>query len=104
MRAASLPIVLAFCLGACTWVQPDPAGSRVRVAYDGNVTGCTKLGEVGVGVRDNVVGPWERNPLKVADELESLARNEAASLNADTIVAMNEPRDGEQRFAAYRCR
>lgn len=104
MRSLVLLIAVALPLGACTWVQPDTAGSRVRVAYDGNVGGCAKLGEIGVGVRDRLVPGWDRNPLKVADELESLARNEAAQLNADTIAALNEPRDGEQRFAAYRCR
>ena len=90
-------------LTACTWVKPDSAGEKVRVAYDGKVDGCTKLGEIGVGVRDNIIG-IERNNVKVTDELESLARNEAATLNADTIKALNEPLNGEQRFSAYRCR
>lgn len=97
-----LPLLLTF--SACTWVKPDEAGERVRVAYDGNVAGCTKVGEVGVSVRDTLVPGIERQPLKVADELESLARNEAATIPADTIVALHEPRAGEQRFAAYRCR
>lgn len=100
-----LPIIAtAVVAGACTWVKPDSAGEKVRVAYDGNVSGCTKLGEIGVGVRDRWIPGIDRNPLKVADELESLARNEAATLKADTIAALDEPRDGEQRFAAYRCR
>ncbi len=99
-----LVLALPLSIGACTWVQPDPAGERVRVAYDGNVAGCTKVGEVGVSVRDRLIPGVDRQPLKVADELESLARNEAATIPADTIVALNEPRRGEQRFAAYRCR
>ncbi|MBX3724880.1 MAG: DUF4156 domain-containing protein [Xanthomonadales bacterium] len=100
-----LPIALVAALStACTWVKPDEAGSRVRVAYDGNATGCTKVGEIGVGVRDRLMPGVERNPLKVRDELESLARNEAAALGGDTIVAVDEPRGGEQRFIAYRCR
>lgn len=99
-----LPLVLAAATGACTWVKPDEAGSRVRVAYDGNVAGCTKVGEIGVGVRDRLMPGVERNPLKVRDELESLARNEAAGLGGDTVVAVDEPRGGEQRFVAWRCR
>lgn len=95
---------LVLCtLSACTWVKPDPEGARVRVAYDGRVGGCTKVGEVTVAVRDRVLG-IQRNELKVRDELESLARNEAATLGADTITAMREPEEGEQRFAAWRCR
>lgn len=101
-RLLAVPLLLAFA--ACTWVKPDSAGERVRVAYDGNVAGCTKVGEVGVSVRDRLVPGIDRQPLKVADELESLARNEAATIPADTIVALYEPSGGEQRFAAYRCR
>lgn len=34
---------------------------------------------------------------------ESLARNEATTLDADTVQALAEPAGGEQRFAAYDC-
>jgi hypothetical protein len=104
LSTAALLALATLALGACTWVKPDEAGSRVRVAYDGNIAGCTKLGEIGVGVRDRFVPGVDRQPLKVRDELESLARNEAATLQADTVIALGEPVDGEQRFAAYRCR
>lgn len=99
-----LALTMTVAVGACAWVKPDRDGTKVRVAYDGNVNGCTKMGEIGVGVRDTLVFGVERNQIKVTDELESLARNEAATLNADTVVALNEPQNGEQRFAAYRCK
>ena len=38
------------------------------------------------------------------DELETLARNEAPGLGADTVQPKGEPDDGEQRFLAFRCR
>lgn len=98
--AASFVLVLS----ACTWVKPDPAGAKVRVAYDGNTGSCARVGEIGVGVRDRIVPGIDRNELKVRDELESLARNEAATLGADTISAVADPVDGEQRFIAWRCR
>ncbi|MDC8014180.1 DUF4156 domain-containing protein [Tahibacter soli] len=93
---------LLAALGACTWVKLDEPGKAVHVAYDGRVDGCRALGEIGVSVKDRV-GPYERNSLKVKDELETLARNEAASMQADTIAAKGEPHDGEQRFGAYAC-
>jgi hypothetical protein len=40
----------------------------------------------------------------VRDELETLARNEAPGLGADTVQPKAEPDDGEQRFLAFRCR
>ena len=37
------------------------------------------------------------------DELEVMARNEAAKMDADTIRPLGEPREGEQTFASYAC-
>ena len=55
-----------------------------------------------VSVLDHV-GPVDRSGLKVSDELEIMARNEAASLGADTIKPLAPPRDGAQSFGAYTC-
>ena len=102
MRNALLLTAALALLGGCTWVKLDDAGARVRVAYDGRVDGCDKAGEVSVSVKDRV-GFYDRNDLKVKDELETLARNQAISLPADTLVALGAPRNGEQTYAAYRC-
>lgn len=87
----------------CTWVHLAPGAHDVRViAAGGAPAGCEKLGEVGVSVKDSVAF-YERNDLRVRDELETLARNEAPGLGADTIQPMTPPVGGEQRFIAYRC-
>lgn len=99
LSALALPLFAA----ACTWVEPDEAGKNVRVAYGKNLSACTSKGDVTVSVKYKV-GLYRRNDLKVRDELESLARNEAARLGADTIQAIDEPLNGEQRFTAYDCR
>jgi hypothetical protein len=98
-----LPLVLALSLplGACSWgIALDSGGNKVRTAWDGNVSGCRDRGTVTVSVLDHV-GPLDRSGLKVRDELEVMARNEAAGLGADTIRPLGEPRDGEQSWAAY---
>lgn len=100
--------VTVFCLSvsACTWVEPDAGGRSIRVAYDDNaVAGCIDLRRtVTVSVKADVLG-IERNEIKVRDELESLARNEASKFSeADTIRARDEPANGEQTFAVYDCR
>ena len=80
-----------------------PGASAVRVIPAGAApTGCEQRGEVAVSVKGKV-GFYERNPLRVREELETLARNEGPGLQADTLQPLDEPHDGEQRFAAYRC-
>ena len=92
-----------FAFAGCTWVEPDSQGKQVRVAYGKDLSGCADKGTVTVSVRHKV-GFYERNDLKVRDELESLARNEATGMGADTVQALGDPVDGEQKFGAYDCR
>ena len=90
-------------LSACTWVHLAPAAKNVRVIPGGATpAGCEKRGEVSVSVKDSVAF-YERNTLRVRDELETLARNEAPGLQADTQQPLGDPVHGEQRFAAFRC-
>jgi len=87
---------------ACTWVKSSDSGNAVHVAYDGNVSGCRDAGQVSVSVADHVAF-YHRPSLKVRDELETLARNQAAAIPADTIKATSDPVDGTQSFEAYVC-
>lgn len=93
---------LALAVSACTWVETTPTGNHVRVAYDGNVSGCRDVGAISVSVADKVAF-YHRSDLKVRDELETLARNQAADMPADTIKPTGEPHDGSQNFEAYVC-
>lgn len=102
MRKIVLIASFAAALSACTWVHLDPAAQNVKVIAAGAAPACEKKGEVNVSVK-NSVGLYNRKALKVRDELETLARNEAPTLKADTIQPLQEPFDGTQRFAAYRC-
>jgi hypothetical protein len=98
-----LAMLGAASLAACSWgIKLDSGGEKVRVAWDGNVGGCRDAGKVTVSVLDRV-GPVDRSGLKVSDELEIMARNEAAGLGADTIRPLGEPRDGAQSWGAYTC-
>ncbi|TDJ35520.1 MAG: DUF4156 domain-containing protein, partial [Gammaproteobacteria bacterium] len=63
---------------------------------------CQKVGIISTHTKDQIV--VNRSDSKVREELLVLARNEAARLSGDTIVAMGPPRDGAQDFTAYRCR
>jgi Domain of unknown function (DUF4156) len=92
--------VLVFA--GCTWVHMAPGAQAVRVV-SAAPAGCEARGEVEVSVKA-ALGPYERNPLRVRDELETLARNEAPGLGADTVQPLAQPADGKQRYAAWRCR
>ena len=93
--------VLTASATACTWVHMAPGASAVKVVTQAP-TGCEKRGEIEVSVKDSVVF-YERNHLKVREELETLARNEAPGLGADTVQAVAPPESGAQRFIAWRC-
>ena len=102
MRRFVLLPLLCCLTTACTWVHMAPGADAVRVVAAAP-TGCTERGEVEVSVKDRL-GPYERNPRKVRDELETLARNEAPGLSADTVQPLDGPEDGSQRWRAWRCR
>ena len=103
MRKTLLLLVPIALLGACTYgITLDDAGKNVRTAWSGDVSSCRDLGKVTVSVMDHV-GPIDRNDIKVRDELEVMARNEAAKMHADTIKPLGEPTDGSQPWGAYQC-
>ncbi|WP_159016816.1 DUF4156 domain-containing protein [Cognatiluteimonas profundi] len=101
MRSLAAVVFAALITGGCTWVHMAPGASAVKVVT-GVPAGCESRGEVEVSVKDSL-GPYERNALRVRDELETLARNEAPGLNGDTVQALDDPGDGKQRFAVWRC-
>ena len=103
MKVSLILTALAATLAACSWgIKLDSGGEKVRVAWDGNVGGCKDAGKVTVSVL-NRVGPVDRSGLKVSDELEIMARNEAGGMGADTIRPLGEPHDGAQSWGAYTC-
>lgn len=95
-------IAAVLSAGACTWVHMAPGASAVQVVA-GAPAGCEQRGEVEVSVKDSIAF-YDRNPLRVREELETLARNEAPGLGADTVQPLDDPADGTQRYAAWRCR
>ena len=104
MRLSLIAVSLSVLgLSACTWVPMAPEAGKVRVIPAGEaVTQCEKRGEVTVSVTHSVAF-YERNALRVRDELETMARNQAAGIPAKTVQPLGDPDQGEQRCAAYQC-
>jgi hypothetical protein len=102
MRSILLLVLIAN-LTACSFVKMAPGGDAVKVAAIGkDLSACEKRGDISVSVKDRL-GPYERDALRVKDELEVLARNEAPGLKADTVQAIAAVSDGSQKWRAYRC-
>lgn len=102
MRVLLLSL-LTLSATACTWVPIEPVGKTVRVLPAGPVpSACQAKGEVVVTVKSKV-GFYNRNPLRVQEELETLARNEAPSAGANAVQASGQPAEGSQRFLAFQC-
>jgi uncharacterized protein YceK len=101
MRNLMLVTVIGLLLGGCAFVKLTPQGENVAILQANEVANCTSEGNITVHVTSKVV--VNRQPAKVAQELRILARNDAAD-RGDTLVAANEPRNGEQTFNIYRCR
>ncbi|HTA66096.1 MAG TPA: DUF4156 domain-containing protein [Xanthomonadaceae bacterium] len=94
---------LVTLLSGCAWVQMQPGAAQVRVYPLGqSMVACRSLGELATSITAQV-GPYERNSLSVRDELETLARNEALTLHADSVQPLAEPANGRQQWQAYRC-
>lgn len=103
MKNVIVTVALAVALQGCTWVKPTEAGESVAVVNAANVTHCRKLGTTTTSVKHKV-GSFDRKSSKVEGELTTLARDEAAKMGGDSIVAQGPVReDGSMVFDVYRC-
>ncbi|SMF64459.1 protein of unknown function [Alteromonadaceae bacterium Bs31] len=105
MKARQTIAVLAAltAMSACTWVKPVDGVEAVALVKPELAQNCKKLSKVSAQVKHKV-GFVNRGSKKVAQELLTLARNDAVEEGADTIVALGEPLEGKQSFQLYKCR
>ena len=87
---------------ACTWVEPTKESSDVLLVKAFNVETCRKVGTTTASVKHKV-GIFTRSEEKVNEELVTLAKNKAAEMGGDSIVAQGEPVDGSMSFEIYNC-
>ena len=101
------PIILLLAAGcvsvlaACSFVRLSEEGADVVQAEAADIVDCTYRGEITTNTKEKVV--FKRGSGKVQEELTVLARNDAAKLGANAIVAQGTPVDGTQKYKAYRC-
>ena len=101
-RAGFAMLLLLLSLSGCTWVPLSDEGARVGVRTLEQLQGCERKSRITVSVKDRL-GAIARDEQKVRGELRTLARNEAARVGGNVIVAETEPTDGRQVFVVYHC-
>lgn len=89
-------------LPACTWVEPTKESSEVTLVKPFNVISCKKLSTT-TAVVAKKVGFITRRDDTITEELITLAKNKAAELGGDSIVAQGPAVDGSMKFDIYKC-
>lgn len=89
-------------LTACTWVEPTKEGSEVVLVKAFNVEMCKKLGTTNASVKHEV-GIITRSEETVTEELITLAKNRAAEMGGNSIVAKGPASEGSMSFDIYKC-
>jgi len=101
-RRRLLPLLCVAVLAGCSFVKPTEEGKKVRLLAPHEVERCRSLGTLTSQVQDRI-GAIHRTPEAVQEDVLVNAKNAAADLGGDTIVATSELKDGKQTFGVYRC-
>ena len=97
----TMVVYLTFASG-CAWVSPNVDSQWVALVKPQAALACKQIGETTSKTLTKVVLVG-RSLEKQQNELITLAKNQAAVMSGDTIVAKGEVKDGEQTFKVYDC-
>lgn len=97
-------VLVIICLPACTWVKITEEGGKVTLIEELNAKDCIKHGTVKATVKHKMGVMLTRAEDTVKEELITLARNRAAELGGDSIVAKGPVNEGSMSFDIYKCR
>ena len=91
-------------LSACTWVKVSSEGEGVSVLTAAQVQtrNCQRLGQANTTTMDRIAFVKRSNRAQ-REELEKLAKNEAANMDGNAIVADSEIVEGKQSYIIYQC-
>ncbi len=97
-------LILTTLLSACTWVKATSEGESVKVltAAQAQNQNCERLGQTNTQTMNRILF-FERSIPKKTEELQKLAKNEAANMGGNAVVAEGEMQNGRQTFGIYKC-
>jgi hypothetical protein len=98
---SALSSVMLGC-GASNWVQLTAPAQQVSLALPAQVTNCTRVGTSTANALDKLAF-LQRGSQKLQEELVTLARNEAADMGGNRVVAESTITEGRQTFGVFRC-
>lgn len=95
-------ILITVLLGACSWVDLQPQAEDILVLKPYQAKECEQVRRTTSQVLDKI---WfvNRNQEKMEEELATLARNTAAELGGNAIMADSEIKEGKQTFVILNC-
>ena len=96
-----VPLV-AILMSSCNWVNVSEGGESVRLLTQSQASNCNRIGTTTSTTTDNIL-IIQRGAESVQNALIDLARNEAALMGGNAIVAETTVQDGRQRFIVYTC-
>lgn len=102
MKNQLILLCVSLILSGCAWVELTSQGEQVRIISAADAAVCDKLGQTTATVADSIGVVKRRNDI-IAANLEKLARNTAADMHGNAIVAVSPIENGKQSFDVYRC-
>jgi hypothetical protein len=97
----ALSVLMLGC-GASNWVQLTQPAQQVSLALPAQVSNCTRIGTSTTNALDKIAF-LQRGSQKLQEELVTLARNEAADMGGNRVVAESVISEGHQTFGVFRC-
>lgn len=96
-------LALSALLSACSWVKPIPQSYPVALLEPADIVNCVKKGVTHSKTLSKFLFV-PRMDSKIEMELVTLAKNEAAIMNGDSIVAEGPIESGARTYGVYQCR
>ncbi|HEV7165299.1 MAG TPA: hypothetical protein VGO35_07935 [Gammaproteobacteria bacterium] len=100
----ALGLLAAALMGGCTWVTPSPeaVGKKIAVVNGADVASCKLISRADLSVPEKL-GTLQRVPEDMQNDLQTLAKNQAASAGDDTVAPLSNQVGGKQTWGLYMC-
>ena len=101
---AIISLFTAALVGGCTWVTPSPetVGKGIAVVDGADVAHCRLTARADLSVPEKL-GTLQRLPEDMQNDLQTLAKNQAASAGDDTVAPLTTQVGGKQTWGLYVC-